>query len=200
MRNIAKLKKKGFTLIELLIVVAIISTLVTVSISSYGVIRKKVQLDVAANTLESVIVEAREKTRSGIYQKTGDLTEGSSYCFGIVIENGEYIDLYRAPYDRLSPKNNQCDRSKGELFKTIEHDTNLVVSEIEYFGEEISDMIEVYFAPPKAEIELPSTLIGTDEPLLKVIVAFKNAQASDEKRIIVLNLLTGNVYTDRYEK
>lgn len=200
MNNFAKLKKKGFTLIELLVVIAIIASIVTVSVSSYGVVRKKVQLDIAANTLESVIVEAREKTRSGIYQKSGEITEGVSYCFGVQIKNNEYIVLYRAPYNRLNPKNNQCDRSKSELIKEIEHENNLVVKEIEYFGDEISDLVEIYFAPPKAEIELPATLIGTSDPLLKIAVGYENTNSSSEKRLVVLNLLTGNVYTDKYEE
>jgi prepilin-type N-terminal cleavage/methylation domain-containing protein len=198
MNNFAKLKKKGFTLIEILIVIAIIGTIITVGVGSYGIARKKVQLDVAANTLESVIVEAREKTRSGIYQKSGEITQGVSYCFGINVTNGKYIDLYRAPYNRLSPKHNQCDKSKRELVKEIKHDENLVVKGIEFFGNEVSDVIEIYFAPPKAEIELPVTLIGTDKPLLKVVVGFKNAEQASEKRMVILNLLTGNVYTDKY--
>lgn len=199
MNNFAKLKKKGFTLIELLVVIGIISSIVAISISSYGIVRKKIQLDVAANTLESVIIEAREKTRSGIYQKTGELTEGSSYCFGVEIENDEYIKLYRAPYNRLNPKNNQCDKSKAELVKEVEHEDNLVVKEIEFFGDEISDIIEIYFAPPKSEIELPATLIGTNEPILKVAIGFQATDKPSEKRLVVLNLLTGNVYTDKYE-
>ncbi|MFC1600285.1 prepilin-type N-terminal cleavage/methylation domain-containing protein [Patescibacteria group bacterium] len=200
MNRIAKLKKKGFTLIEILIVIAIISTIIMVSVSSYGIVRKKVQLDVAANTLESVIVEAREKTRSGIYQKTGELTEGASYCFGILVENEGYISLYKAPYNRLSPKNNQCDKAQGELVKNVEHDDRLIVKGIEFFGDEITDSIEIYFAPPKSVIEIPSTLIGFNEPLLKVVVGFEDAIQASEKRMVVLNLLTGNVYTDKYEE
>lgn len=199
MNNLGKLKKKGFTLIELLIVISIIGILMTVSVSSYQVVREKVSLDVAANTLQSVIVDAREKARSGIFQSSGEITEGSTYCFGITITKGEYIEVYKTPYDRLSPKNNQCNRMNAELVESVEHEARLVVKEIEFFGEEISEVVEVFFAPPKAEIELSSTLIGRGDPLLKIVVGYKNSDSFGDNKLIVLNLLTGNVYSDKYK-
>lgn len=200
MNSFGKLKKKGFTLIELLIVIAIIGTLVAVSVSSYQVVREKVRLDIAANTLQSVIVDAREKARSGIYQSSGEITEGTTFCFGVVIKKGEYIEVYKTPYDRLSKKNNQCNRANAELVESVEHDARLVVKEIEYFGDEIDEVVEVFFAPPKAEVELSSTLIGQGEPLLKIVVGYKNTDKPGDKKLIVLNLLTGNVYSAKYEE
>lgn len=198
MNSLDKLKKKGFTLIELLIVIAIIGSLVAVSVSSYQVVREKVRLDIAANTLQSVIVEAREKARSGIFQNSGEITEGSTYCFGVKITKDEYIEIYKTTYNRLNNKNNQCDQANAELIESVEHDSRLVVKEIEYFGDEISEVVEVFFAPPKAEIELSSTLIGIGDPLLKVVVGYGNSDSPADKKLIVLNLLTGNVYSDKF--
>ena len=78
-------KKKGFTLVEILIVLAVISMVILLGVSSYGVVRKKIQLDLAANSLASSIVEARDKTAT-LSSKSGSVANSISYVIAPTID------------------------------------------------------------------------------------------------------------------
>ncbi|MFC1810213.1 prepilin-type N-terminal cleavage/methylation domain-containing protein [Patescibacteria group bacterium] len=198
--NIFKEKKKGFTLIELLIVIAIIAAIITISVSSYGIVRRKVKLDIAANTIESMIVEARDKTRSGYYETNGDIAEAISLCFGFRATQDEFIERLKAPYDRLRLKDDKCNKLKAETIGQPKEEDNIVIKRINLYGDADEDEIDIYFAPPRADVELNRKSIQQGNTVLTIVIGYKNSDEKGDKRVVVLNMLTGNTFTDKYNE
>ncbi len=137
-----KNKKKGFTLIELLIVMAIISVIIAVTIMSYSSVNKRIALDIAANKIENLIIEMREKTRSGYS------VDNESHCFGFVVKVEGTIDQLIAPYNRLKEKNNKCLQIDAESYGVNDLDKNIVVNDIKLFGNE-NDDFTMFFCSAK---------------------------------------------------
>lgn len=191
-------KKKAFTLIEILLVLSIIGAIVTLGVSSYGLVRKKIRLDIAANTIESIIVEAREKTRSGLYESGGDINTASSLCFGFVVTEGKFIQKIQAPYDRLKEKNKKCLIEKIKLVGKTDYDEDLIVESINLFGSNAGDDYRILFAPPNAEVELERLPIHGEQPVLELVISYKNSEDKNDKRIVGLNLLTANAYIKKF--
>lgn len=198
--NILKEKKKGFTLVELLIVIAIIGVIITISVSSYGIVRKKVRLDIAANTIESMIVEARDKTRSGYYEANGDIAEATSLCFGFRAIKDEYIERLKAPYDRLRLKDDKCNKLKAETIGQASEEDDIVIKRINLYGDADEDEIDIYFAPPNASTELNRKSIQQGNTVLTIVIGYKNSDEKGDKRVVVLNMLTGNTFTDKFNE
>ena len=193
-------KKKGFTLVEILIVLGVISMVILLGVSSYGVARKKVKLDIAANSIHSTIVEAREKTRAGHYDAdSGNIADASSLCFGFELYKGEFIQPLYAPYDRLAEKGSRCNKQKASVvLERTDRDTDIIIKDIQLYGDEESDSLTIFFAPPDARIEVEKPLIQIGEPTLSIVVGYENSDSDLDKRKIVLDLLTGNVNTQTY--
>ena len=62
----------------------------------------------------------------------------------------------------------------------------------------MQENFEVFFAPPDAEIEFQKQVIAQNNPELKIILGYPDSDADTDKRIVVFNLLTGNVYSQTY--
>ncbi len=192
-------KKKGFTLIELLIVMAIIGVIIAMTIVSYSSVNKRIALDIAANRIENMIIEMREKTRSGYIEPGENITEASSLCFGLEVEEGAMLNQLMAPYDRLKEKNNQCIDIQSENYGLTDINENIVIKNLKIFGEEIKNY-RLFFAPPDAVIEIEEGRITSDDKLLKIIIGLRGNDNENDQRVIILNILTGNTFTDRFNE
>ena len=192
-------KKKGFTLVEILVVLAVIGMVILLGVSSYGVVRKKVKLDIAANSLQSTIVESRDKTRAGYYDDSSkDVSEATSICFGFVVKKGEFITPLITDYNRLAPKGAQCDSSKERELYVSEPEKEIVVKNIFFYGNELNEEVKVFFAPPDANVETKKPAIIQDKPELKIVIGYPDSDDDLNKREIVFNVLTGSVYSQTF--
>ncbi len=192
-------KKKGFTLIELLIVMAIIGVIIAMTIVGYSSVNKRIALDIAANRIENMIIEMREKTRSGYIEPGENITEASSLCFGFEVEEQGMLNQLMAPYDRLKEKNNQCIEIESENYGLTDINESIVIKDLEIFGEKIKDY-RLFFAPPDAVIEIEEGSITSDDKLLKIIIGLRGNDNENDQRVIILNMLTGNTFTDRFNE
>lgn len=193
-------KKKGFTLVEILIVLGVISMVILLGVSSYGVARKKVKLDIAANSLHSTIVEAREKTRAGYFDSgSNTVFDASSLCFGFTLTEGAFIQPLYTPYDRLAAKGAQCPANKARpVTQQTTAESDIVIKEIQLYGNEVDEEVTVFFAPPDARIEVEKPNIPTDKAQITVVVGYEDSDSDLDKRNIIFDLLTGNVNTQTY--
>jgi len=186
-------KKKGFTLIEILIVLAIISLVVLLGISSYGIAQKKARLDMAANSVQSLISEARDKSRAGYYESTADVLEAKSLCYGFKAYPGGSVELLSTLYNPLK-LNQKCSLSENDIIvvKKLETLKDIVIKKIDAFGREQSDPVVVFFRPPKAETETAG-INSFNENLIKINVGYSNTDDILYQRQVVFDVLTGTV-------
>jgi len=192
-------KKKGFTLIEMLIVISIIGMIMLVGVSSYGLVRKKVKLDVVTNSLQSTIVEARDKTRSGFYEQSDvDISKAKSLCFGFLLKKGEFIKPIKTDYDRLKPEGSRCDKQKARQLNIVDRQKDIVIKNMSIYGKDAGGKVLVFFAPPDANVEVETPLVAYDKPELKVILGYDTSDNNTDKRVVVLNILTGAVYSQTF--
>jgi prepilin-type N-terminal cleavage/methylation domain-containing protein len=185
--------KKGFTLIELLIVMGIISVIIAVTIMSYSSVNKRIALDIAANKIENLIIEMREKTRSGYS------VDDESHCFGFIVKKEGTINQLIAPYNRLKEKNNKCNRNETESYGINDLDKNIVVNDIKLFGNKNEDFT-MFFSPPNAVPELETGAMFGSNKFLQIVIGLKGDTNENDQRVILLNMLTGNTFTDRFNE
>lgn len=190
---IIRSKKKGFTLIEILIVLAIISLVVLLGISSYGIVQKKVRLDMAANSVQSIIAEARDKTKAGYYESADDVFEAKSLCYGFKAYPGGGVELLSTPYNQLGI-NRKCSLSENDIriVKQPETLTDIVIKKIDAFGIEQADPVVVFFRPPKAEVETAG-INSFNGNMIKINVGYTNTDDILYQRRVVFDVLTGTV-------
>ncbi|MBN1494452.1 prepilin-type N-terminal cleavage/methylation domain-containing protein [Candidatus Peregrinibacteria bacterium] len=190
MKNIA-LKKKGFTLVEILIVISILSVVVILGLGSYSIVQKKIRLDVAANTLQSIIGEARDKSRSGYF------VEKSSICYGFRVKSGEGMDLIKTKFDRLQEVN-KCSVIESDItiVPTESLQSDLIIKKVEKFTEPVTEQVTVFFTPPYGTPEL-SGLRSDREALIKITVGYANSENPLDARTVVFNALIGNAYVQK---
>lgn len=192
-------KKKGFTLVEILIVISIISMIILLGVSSYGVVRKKIRLDIAANSFQSTIVEARDKAKAGYYEDAeGDVANARSICFGFLIEKDGLVTLETSQYNRLAQKGAQCDTKNTKKVINLDQDPDIVVKNLYLYGDEIQEDYQVFFAPPDGNIEYKKPTIIQDDPELIAILGYSNSDEELNKRVVIFNLLTGSSYTETF--
>lgn len=182
-------KKKGFTLIELLIVMAIIGLIISVSILSYASVNRRIALDITANRIENMIIEMREKTRSGYFE--GD----ESLCFGFEVQKEATINQLKAPYNWLT----KCSTIEAESYGVNDLNESIVIKDLKIFGEDVEDFT-VFFEPPNAIIELGQRSINTENRFLQIVIGFEVETDERDKRVILLNMLTGNTITDKFDE
>jgi prepilin-type N-terminal cleavage/methylation domain-containing protein len=187
-------KKKGFTLIEILIVLGIISTILLVGLGSYGIVQKKMRLEIAANTMQSIIAEARDKSKVGYYETGANIISPKSLCFGFRLTPGEFVELITTKYDRLQV-DQKCSTLDQDIQKSQIQDlqNDIVIKKIEKFNEEITDPLDLFFAPPFGDIEVIG-LSAASNPEIIVTVGYLSSENVLDQRQIVLNALTGSVY------
>lgn len=195
-------KKKGFTLVEILIVLAVISMVVLIGVSSYGTVRKKIRLDIAANSLQSTIVEARDKTRAGYYssEDSVSVSDSASICFGFSIKKGEFVNFLSAGYDRLKPEGSKCDKANAVQALLKDNEKDIIVKDLFIYEDDSADEVVIFFAPPNANIEIENTFSSGDKPELKVVLGYIDSDEDLNKREVVFNLLTGSVYSQPFKK
>lgn len=191
-----KLKKKGFTLVEILVVLAIIAGLLVLSVSSYSVARKKIQLDVATSDIESFIAEARDRARSGFYDDSGNPEEAQSLCFGVKVKVDESVEMLQTTYNRLA-LDSKCVLQDVKTIKQTEQNDGISVKEIHQFDVDAPDEFYFFFRPPYAEIEIADLSFAQD-PHLKIVIGYTNSDEPNDHRVVIFNALTGNTTIDRY--
>ena len=192
-------KKKGFTLVEILIVLTVISMVVLIGVSSYSVVRKKVKLDIAVNYLQSTIVEARDKTRAGYYQGAdSEIADAASLCFGFIVKEGEFVTPLTANYDRLKQEGSQCDIQNAIQLKLLDQEKDIVVKDLLFYGNDIGEEIQIFFAPPDGNIEFKKPAVVQENPELRIVVGYPDSDEDLNKREVVFNVLTGNVYSQTF--
>ena len=186
-------KKKGFTLVEIMVVVVVISLVLYLGISSYGVARKKVKLDISTNTVESVLIEARDKARAGYYTDSDE-----SLCFGVKATEDAFVEIFRTKFNRLEREFNQCSRNSAdyEPLRIEETDETIVIKEIIQNNNSLSEL-EVFFKPPHADLDISAS---ASDPKIRIVVGYQDSDDPLDKREVVLDTLTGNVYSKRYEE
>jgi len=190
----ANLKKKGFTLVEILIVIAIISLVVLLGFSSYGIAQKKARLDMAASSVQSMIAEARDKSKSGHFEAGGDILAAKSLCYGFRAYPGGSFELLSTTFNRLAI-NDKCSRLSNDIkvVKQLETLQDIIIKKIESFGKEQIDPVVVFFMPPKGEAEITVYTAYTDEPFIKFNVGYANSDSLLDQRQVVFNILSGTV-------
>jgi prepilin-type N-terminal cleavage/methylation domain-containing protein len=192
------LKKKGFTLIEIIIVLGIIGLVAVISVASYGIAKRKVELDIAADSVQSLIAEARDKSKSG-YTKGEELSDTTSLCFGIFAEVGRNIELFNTPYNKLNKK---CEKDNLNFIKTGFQNKQIFMKEIYFYGEPLEKDLTIFFKPPYGEIEFVDTADTgkfNEEPLVKFVIGYRDLEGSIYLRQILLNIITGNVYAEKVD-
>ncbi len=201
--NFALSKKKGFTLVEILIVLAVISMVILLGVSSYGIVRKKIRLDIATNSAQSTIIEARDKARAGYYNEASagtDVVDASSLCFGFTVKSGGYVIPLSSGYNRLLTEGSRCDKQNAKETVLTDLDKDIVVKDLFLYGENAGDELTVFFAPPNSNIEFEKPLITSDSPELKIVFGYADSDDDLNKREVILNLLTGGVYSQTFNK
>lgn len=88
-------KKSGFTLIELIVVIAIIAILVVTTFVGYNSFRKKTQLNITAEEIESALKLAQSKTLSSLNQTN----------YGIHLETDSYVSFIGNTYSSAEVTN-----------------------------------------------------------------------------------------------
>ncbi|MBU1445650.1 type II secretion system GspH family protein [Patescibacteria group bacterium] len=188
-------KNKGFTLIEILIVLSIIGIVVLLGVSSYGTVRRRVNLDIATNTAVALVNEARDKARVGYFE-----SDGGSVCFGFKLQTNGFVEVFQTKYDRLQ-ESKKCSRLEQDMkfLKKAENDESIItVKNIEKFGDEIDEIL-VYFTPPYGEVEIDDMHISSEaESVIKFLIGYNDSENDVDNKEIVFNVLTGNTYKQKY--
>ncbi|MBA4336200.1 hypothetical protein C0416_00305 [bacterium] len=197
--SVSNSKKKGFTLVEILIVLAVISLVILIGVSSYGVVRKKVKLDIAVNYLQSTIVEARDKTRAGYYQENDSkIADATSLCFGFIVKEGEFVTPLTANYDRLKQEGSQCDIQNAKQLLLIDKEKDIVVKDLLFYGNDIGEEMQIFFAPPDGNIEFEKPAVVQGNPELRIVIGYPDSDEDLNKREVIFNVLTGSVYSQTF--
>lgn len=182
-------KKKGFTLIELLIVIAIISVIMAMTIVSYSSINKRIALDISASRIENMIIEMREKARSGYFD------DDNPVCFGFKVKKDSMLNQLKAPYDRLKG----CITVNPKPYGVNNINPNIVINDLKLFGDEVDDFT-MFFAPPNGIAEIEKGSITGENKNLQIIIGLKDNPNENDQRVIILNTLTGNTLTDKFNE
>jgi len=207
----SKSVRSGFTLIELLIVIVIVGILAGMAIASFGSTQKHARMEVAVDSIISLIKEQKGKAQNGrqFVSTTQPSSPGQtqSFCYGIVFQKVKtpYIQTIVAPYFAVSPnkepKADYCDptSTQTELTPLVVSD-DLVLDGIQQ-GSAPQENLVILFKPPfGAVIEVPDLSVDTsgktapttDENPVQILLNQKNNAPSDE-RIIQFDALSGLV-------
>ncbi len=185
-------KRPAFTLIEILVVIMIVAMLAVLAIASYGSTRERAKMDIAADTLVSLLNQQRSLSRSG--------RSDNSTCYGVYFnKNGRsQVELLQAPYVSVnveinSTKSNFCDMRQDKLVRQpFDQFEDNKISEISKFGV-ATDSLAILYRPPEGRILL-GNLDNPDNPGSisnpEVTVTFKSANGK-EQRSLTLDVSSG---------
>jgi len=130
-------------LVELLVVITIIAILAFMAVSSYGKAQRQAKLDIAADTLVSMIKEQQGAAKSG--RVAGD---SGLQCYGIRIST-DGVKILHAEYVSVDDVGGDYCKAGEALPK------DFPIPEMEVRSVDSSeDILTVFFKPPQAKIAL----------------------------------------------
>lgn len=145
-------RKRGFTLIEMLIVIVIIGLLAMIAVSSFGSARKQARLDIALETIMSMMKEQQGKAKTG-RQVVDASSGGQTLCYGLVFQKVvPYVQTITVPYRAIANDNTKkadyCDALNTQpTLKDLAVSEDVVLQTIRQGGNPV-DMLVLLFKPP----------------------------------------------------
>ncbi len=144
-------RKKGFTLIEMLIVLVIIGLLAAMAVSSFGSARKRARLNIAVDSIASMIKQQQGKAKTG--RQTADGSSGQSSCYGMVFQKtAPYLQTVMVPYVAVPPVTSNvpyadyCD-TKTPVLTPVEVTDDIMIQDLKKAGANV-EKLTVMFKPP----------------------------------------------------
>ena len=197
--------KKGFTLVEMMIVIAIIGLLAFLAMTAFGSANRSAKLDIAVDTLVSVIRQQQGLAKSGSIDNTAVSNVPASqgvYCYGVrftadttavvsknAAANGAQVQLIKVPYIRLGlDKADYCD-----IIDPIKHlsdfssISDVIIKSINV-GSLTSDanknQVGILFKPPFAKAEVLTADSVDPDYASEVQIVVQSAFSNESERII----------------
>ena len=99
----------------------------------------------------------------------------------------------------MALKNQKCIKDNIEFVGLDDRSEQIYIKKIQLFGSEVEEF-QTFFEPPNAYIELDDPIISNQDQTLVIIVGYKDSEEDNDNRVIVLNMITGNTFTDRFNE
>lgn len=203
-KKISNRGKEGFTLIEMLIVIVIIGLLAFMAVSSFGSAQRAARLDIAVDTIMSVIKEQQGKARTG--RQVSGVSGGRNLCYGVVFQkNFPSVQTVAVPYVAVSPNSahaDYCDVASltfKPLLASVAVSADIVFQKILQGGNDVtSSGLVLVFKPPFGAI-LQSDAVDHIQPDAVVnqsavqIFLNQGGNSFQDQRVIQFDPLTGTV-------
>lgn len=198
--NLITGSRSGFTLIELIIVFTIIGLLAVLAMGSFGAARKQARLDIAADSLATLIKEQQGKTQSG--RQVGDVPS----CYGVVFQKlAPYVQTVALPYRAIAndstAKADYCDATGTPTLTPFESFTkDFQVQSLEQGSAKLEKLVVMFKSPFGFVLETNDLSQITDmrqQPTpdqnpLKIFLNQVGANSSDD-RGVEFDALSGTV-------
>ena len=195
---------QGFTLIEMLIVIVIIGLLAFMAVSSFGSAQKAARLDIAVDTIMSVIKEQQGKARAG--RQVSGVPGGKNLCYGVVFQKSfPSVQTVTVPYVAVSPNSahadycDVADLTVKPVLTPAAVSADIVFQKILQGGSDVtSSGLVLVFKPPFGAI-LQSDSVDHIQPDAVVnqsavqIFLNQGGSNSQDQRVIQFDPLTGTV-------
>lgn len=196
--------KGGFTLIEMLIVIVIIGLLASIAISSFWGARKKARMDIAVDTLASIIKEQRGKAQAGRVASGTD--EIQNLCRGLVFQKtAPFIQTIQTPYRAIAAdgtsKADYCDATTVEpTLEEVVVTEDVLVKDIQKGGGGVEKFV-LMFKPPYGSPMLANDVSAITEAYgapavidnpVKIVLSQEGNEAKDD-RALRFDIFSGSV-------
>lgn len=151
--------KGGFTLIEMLIVIVIIGLLAMIAVSSFGSARKQARLDIALETIMSMMKEQQGKAKTG-RQVVDASSGGQTLCYGLVFQKvAPYVQSITVPYRAIANDNTKkadyCDASTTQpVLKDLVVSEDVVLHTIQQGSNPVEKLVLLYKPPFGSVLEV----------------------------------------------
>lgn len=190
-------RRKGFTLIEILIVLVIIGILAAMAVSSFGSARKRARLNIAVDSVASMIKQQQGKAKTG--RQTGvSSSELQTSCYGMVFQKtAPYIQTVSVPYVAVppvssnSPYADYCDTqsvSVSPLLTPVEVTDDIFIQDIGEPGSSVTSSVVMFKPPFGAVLQADSVSHITpesqpDKTMVRIFLNQTGNQQNDEQGI-----------------
>jgi len=206
-KKISNQVKGGFTLVEMLIVIVIVGLLAFMAVSSFGSAQKRARLDIAVDTIMSVIKEQQGKARTG--RQGAGISGGQTSCYGVVFQKNEPYGLRTVtiPYvsvskDTSSPNTDYCDATavNDANYINVEVSKDVLLQAVKQ-GALDNEKLFLIFKPPFASIletgDVSSitdahNVTGTAENIVRIFLN-QTGNPLQDQRVIQFDPITGTV-------